>query len=758
MAGSAGYRQVSDLTSFVGRQAEIEQVVRLLDEYRLVNLTGPGGAGKTRLALKIVDELAGSFADGICVVGLDSLQDPDLLPQVLADHLGLQSVFAEPEESVVDFLRARSLLLVLDNCEHMAAQCGQLVGRLLVEAPGVRLLTTSRHVLGIDGECVLPLRPLPVPRVENGQLVGDADAITLFVHRAAAAVSGFTLHESNRAAATTICRRLDGMPLAIELAAAWLRVLSLTDLLNRIDESFALLSRGASSKHARQRTLKATVDWSYGLCSPEEQVLWDRLSVFKGGFTLEAAEEVCSGGLVARADVLGLIAELVDKSVLIREGRNGSTRYRMLETILQYGYDRLVASGQDTEFQVRHCSYFLKFAQSAADQWHDGKQLELLKATQAEHANLRAALEFGLNSQAAGLMGAWLAAKLHYFWLNCGFLAEGLRWLKRAIARDGLPNDLRVHLNWAAAWAAAVLGDHETAHRLGEEGVGIARQLGDAELLTVALIGKATALFVMGEYERANASYEESIVWYYKVRDPGARLFPVYDGPAMIAAVSGDADRAETYAERAIQFSVDRGEFWGRAYGHYAMAMAKWLKGETAAARHHAAESVRMTVMFNDASRFAIVAEMLAGMALESGEHDRAAGILGLVEKIWERVGGSLLTGSVAWFDPHQACKSELRRLMGEDRCAAAFKVGEAYGTSLSRAAEFLFERASVGRGPLTKRETDVAELVARGLTNKEIASRLSVSPRTVEVHIDHILRKLDFNSRVQIGIWISSR
>jgi hypothetical protein len=212
-------------------------------------------------------------------------------------------------------------------------------------------------------------------------------------------------------------------------------------------------------------------------------------------------------------------------------------------------------------------------------------------------------------------------------------------------------------------------------------------------LLTVSLIGKATALFVMGEYERADACYEESIAWYHRVGDPGARLYPVYNGPAMIAAASGDAARAESYAERSIRFSVQRGAFWGRAYGHYAMAMAKWLQGDLEAVHHHASEAVRMTVMFNDASRFTIVAEMLAGVALESGEHDRAVGVLGLVETVWLRVGGSLLTGSATWLGPHEACKSELRRVMTQDRFAEVFDAGVAHGASLDEAAEFLFGR-----------------------------------------------------------------
>ncbi|MCE7010439.1 hypothetical protein LWC34_47690 [Kibdelosporangium philippinense] len=303
---------LSDLTSFVGRQAEVDQAGRQLSVSRLVTLTGPGGAGKTRLATR----LAQDYVDDARFIALDSLRDPGLLAQTVAAELGLRDVPDEPTSRVVEFLKDKSLLLVLDNCEHMVQACGTLVGKILDAAPDVRILATSRHVLGVGGEQLLPVNPLPVPQVRNGKLVGDSSAVTLFADRAAAAAPGFEVTEDNQETVVKICERLDGMPLAIELAVVWLRVLSLKELLARLDDRFRLLSRGEQTKPARHQTLGATVDWSYELCSPEEQALWSRLSVFDGGFTLAAAEAVTA---FDSFEILSLIAGLLDKSVLIRD-------------------------------------------------------------------------------------------------------------------------------------------------------------------------------------------------------------------------------------------------------------------------------------------------------------------------------------------------------------------------------------------------------------------------------------------------------
>jgi non-specific serine/threonine protein kinase len=752
--------QAADATSFVGRQAEVERVSGLLLVNRLVTLTGPGGAGKTRLALRVVAGVAPSFADGTYVVALDALQDPGLLTQVVASQLGLRDVPEEPVHSVTTFLRDRTLLLVLDNCEHMVDECGLLIGKVLSAAPNVRILTTSRHVLSIEGEHVFPVEPLPIPRVENGVLFGQTDALRLFADRASAASPGFEVTPANQEDVVGICSRLDGLPLAIELAAAWVRVLEPADILHRVQDRFAFLARGGGFKHFRQRTLLATVEWSYHLCSPEEQALWTRLSVFKGGFTLAAAETVCAGGNIRKADVLIIIASLVDKSLLSRDGHNGSARYWMLDTIHQYGHDLLIESGQGEEFHGRHCVYFLELIQAIGDDWYGERQLEHRALVWNEQANLRAALEFGLSSPSHRLDGAWLAVRLHFHWISCGFIGEGLRWLARVLALHEAPDDLRVHALWISAYSSAVLGDQVTALSMAEQGVALARGLGEAELLALSLYGEGTAALFASQYSRSDACYGESIAWYQKLENPGGRLFPPYHVRGLVAALAGDPVKAEELARRGLEHLSQRGEVWARSYAHYVMAFAHWRQDDLELAFQHATECIRLTVEFNDGTLIALVAEMLADAAMASGERSRAACLLGLVERTWRRVGGSLLAGDAAWLESHRAHKSELRKVMGDAAFTSAIQIGEAKGASLRTAADFLLQ--GIGQAadttPLTRREMEVAVWVARGKTNKEIAATLSISPRTVEVHVDRIMRKLEFASRVQIGIWVASR
>jgi non-specific serine/threonine protein kinase len=464
--------------------------------------------------------------------------------------------------------------------------------------------------------------------------------------------------------------------------------------------------------------------------------------------------------VIQEDDMLIIIAGLVDKSLVSRDGYDESARYWMLETVLQYGHDRLVESGEDHEYRYRHCLYFLEFSRSIAADWHSDRQLEYMALARREHANLRAVLEFGFSNRSDGQEGPWLAVGLHFYWINCGFLGEGRHWLDRVLALPDIPNELRVHALWVSAYASAFLGDHTTVLQMAEKGVALARKLGDSELLQLTLLGEGTAALIATQYARSDACYGESIARFYEVEDSDGRLFPPYPARAMVAALSGDAVKGEHYAQRGIEHLSNRGELWARSYAHYAMALSKWQQGDLKTAFEHAEECVGLTVKFNDGTLFALVAEMLAGAALTSGERSRAASILALVERIWLQVGGPLLTGSAAWLEPHRAYEAELRRAMGDVAFNSAFDAGAAKGTSLETAAAYLLEQLEpeVDARPLTKREMDVAVWVARGKTNKEIATALSISPRTVEVHVDRIMRKLEFTSRVQIGIWVTSR
>ncbi|MCE7002205.1 NB-ARC domain-containing protein [Kibdelosporangium philippinense] len=358
----------AESTSFVGRREELAQARDLLTAGRLLTLIGPGGVGKTRLALRAARTVMRAFSDGAHVVQLEELRDPGLLPQTVAAELGLRDVGPEPMARVVEFLRDRSLLLVMDNCEHLVRPCGQLVSRVLTAAAGVRVLATSRDVLRVYGEHLLAVRPLPVPEPSATRVADADDAVTLLAHRAAAVDPGFEVGPANLAVVTAICQLLEGIPLAIELVAARVRTLSVEHILRRLDDRFELLRNGHSGRPSRQRTLLAAVEWSHELCSPAEQAMWARLSVFRGGFTLDAAEAVA--GEVSLADEpLDVVHSLMDKSILICEDNGSLVRYRMLETLREFGMAKLVEAGEKPVFRRRHQHYFLGVAERFAEDW-----------------------------------------------------------------------------------------------------------------------------------------------------------------------------------------------------------------------------------------------------------------------------------------------------------------------------------------------------------------------------------------------------
>jgi predicted ATPase len=391
----------SALSSFVGRKKELAEVRRLLEDTRLLTLTGPGGCGKTRLALAAADELVGTFADGVWLMDLAPLADSSLVPQAVASTLGLRE---QPgrwlTETLSDNLASKRVLLVLDNCEHLVEACAELAESLLLFCPELRVLATSREPLGIAGEVAWPVPSLSLPdlrRAPNIETLPRYESARLFVERTEAVKPTFAVTEQNAPLVAKICYRLDGIPLAIELAAARSKVLSVEEISERLDDCFALLSAGNRTALPRHRTLHATMDWSHDLLPEQERILFRRLSVFAGGFTLEAAESVCAGEHLERNEVLDLLSHLVDKSlVIVREGVV-ETRYRLLETVRQYGRERLDAS--EDEVERRHADFFVGLAEEAEGELSGPDQARWLTLLQTEHDNLRAALSWSLGKK-----------------------------------------------------------------------------------------------------------------------------------------------------------------------------------------------------------------------------------------------------------------------------------------------------------------------------------------------------------------------
>ncbi len=760
-----------ELTSFIGRRREVAEVKALLSEARLVTLAGVGGVGKTRLAMRIAADAGRTFPDGVWLVELAALDDPALLAQTVAEAMELLGQSERsPADALVEHLRDRRALLVLDNCGHLLDECANLCELLLRAAPGLRILATSLQALGVDGEQLLAVQPLSLPPATGRRLgtraIAQFDAVRLFVERARAVLPGFELTDANRDAVEGICRRLDGIPLALELAAVRLRALSVDQLLDRLDDRFRLLTGGSRAVVPRHRTLRALIDWSYELCSERERELWARISVFSGGLDLEAAEAVCSddgpegSGAIARADVLDLVIGLVDKSVLIREEHPAGVRYRLLETIRQYGRERLAASGQAGPFRRRHRDYFRDLAARARERLFDSEQLGHFIRLEAEHANLRTALAYSFaepgshgepGDAAAGLT---MATDLLYHWVT-NHLAEGRRWLDQGLAAYTRPDETRARALWAAAWVAILQAETGAAAKMLEEAGELGERLGQESILGhVALLSGMMAMY-RGDAEAAIDRYEEALARHRAVGDlPGIALGLIR--LSLANAFVGDTDRAVALGEECVALCDEHGESAHKVYALIALAVAARQRGEGPRADAAAKQALRLALPLEDWVGAGLAMELIAWIAADRWRYARAARLLGVLETVWETVGAPL-AGYGYLLRYHEACVADTSTALGASAYADAVRRGAGLNPEEGTAyalEERVAEPAANG-SRLTPRETEIAALVAKGLTNKEIASSLVISQRTAEGHIEHILTKLGFTSRAQVAAWM---
>ncbi|SFA72139.1 Predicted ATPase [Amycolatopsis marina] len=425
------------LTSYVGRTAESGEIRRLLGTARLVTLTGPGGVGKTRLAAQVATTVSRAFTDGVVDVALAEVRDARLLTGLLAHRLGLYDQSNQSRvDAVLDHLREQRVLLVLDNCEHLVDGCAELVSTLLRWCPHLVVLTTSRRSLGVAGEHVLTVPPLTLPPDDlpsPGDLLAY-DAVRLFVERARSMCSSFRLTSDNGQDVVRVCRQVDGLPLAVELAAARIRALSPRQIADRLDDRLALLSTGEHGVPDRQRSLRATVDWSFALCTEVERAVWSRCSVFAGSFDLAGAEYVCAGEGVRRGEVLAAVDSLIDMSVLLREESGPTVRYRMLEVLRDYGHERLVDRGEEVVLARRHRDYYDQLTENADNEWFGPRQLEWMDRLRAEHANLRVALAWSLRAPGEASAALRIATRVFEYWAMRGSAREGRDWIDRALA------------------------------------------------------------------------------------------------------------------------------------------------------------------------------------------------------------------------------------------------------------------------------------------------------------------------------------
>jgi predicted ATPase/transcriptional regulator with XRE-family HTH domain len=528
------------LTSFIGRERELDEVTHLLSNTRLLTLTGPGGTGKTRLALHLGAEMLAlkQFANGVWLVELAPLADPTLVAPTIAATLGVRE---QPRRSILDaltdYVRAKSMLLILDNCEHLIQACAQITESLLHAAPRLKVVVTSREALGITGETAyrVPSLPLPDPRqLRDLDVLEQNECVHLFIDRAMAAHPSFRLKENNASAVASICQRLDGIPLAIELAAARTKVFPPEEIATRLDDRFRLLTGGSRTALERHQTLFALIEWSHNLLSEQERVLLRRLSVFTGGWSFDAVQSVCGEGL--GNDVLDLLTHLVDKSLVAVEEETEEARYRLPETIRQYARDKLYESGEAKQVRDRHLEFFIRFAETAEPKLRSAEQLEWLERLGTEHDNLRTALGWSLESSKTD-RALELAGALSYFWELRGYFSEGQKWFDNALALDERDRSEKLaagkyastHEEMARRAKAlygngmfrfAMLSDPFTAHRMVEECCGLFRELGDKWWMAVALARVGLMLHFEGDLQTSRARLEEGVSLAREMEDP----------------------------------------------------------------------------------------------------------------------------------------------------------------------------------------------------------------------------------------------
>ena len=730
-------------TTFVGRRREVGETRRLCGTARLLTLTGVGGVGKTRLALEVAAMFRKVFTDGVFVVDLAPVRDPSAVATIAATALGMPDLGARPgPDQLADYLAGRRAMLVLDNCEHLVEPCAELAQTLLSAAGELRILATSRETLGITGEHVLSLTPLP-----------PDEALELLRDRITANQPGFRITDTNRAAANRLCADLDGLPLAIELAAARLRTLTLEQVADRLEDRFRLLTGGSRTALPRQRTLRGLVDWSYELCTPAERLLWSRLSVFAGGFGLDAAEAVCADEGIARHEVLDLLDRLIAQSVVLTTEREDAPRYRLLETIRQYGRQRLAESGKEQQLLLRHRDFYLTFAEQIANAWCGPGQAEALARLRAEHANLLMAMDCGDDPQ----ITLALVSALRFHWCVGGFIGEGRRRLNRALADAPEPTAVRARALWVAAWVAELQGDSATAERWLTEAAQLGEQCDDPVACAYAQTFRGTMTAYLGQREEAVPLLQDAVAAHSALGEGVGTVFTLFQ-LALVQADLGDPRAAET-GKYLLAAAEAHGDRWGGMFALWAQGYDTYMRGDLETALSRIRAALKIEEDFIDYFATVVLVGWLAWITADAGDYKRAAQLLGAAGALWQDLGSSYPVFSHQTKHHQARCEEIVVGALG----LAAYQRAFAEGSAVSGPAQAIAFALGVSTAPaaptitpilLTHREQDVAALVAKGMSNRRIAAELVLSTRTVDGHVGRILAKLGFDNRTELAAW----
>ena len=797
----------AEATSFVGRAAELAGITALVGTARMVTVVGPAGVGKTRVSLRAAALAAGQFPGGVWLADLAAIprgddpstdtSDLELVASTVAGALGV------PDGDVLGYLRGQRLLLILDTCEHLVDACAAFADTVLRAAPGVTLLATSRQPLDAQGEHAFPLLPLCTS--------AGGDAVELFAHRAAAVVPGFTVTPQNQADVVRLCRRLDGIPLAIELAAVRLRALPLAGLASQLESGIRLLTVSRRGTSPRHQTLRAAVEWSYQLCTPAERALWERLSVFAGTFDVSGAEEVCADDILPRDQVVHALVGLVDKSVVLRD-RADPSRYRLLGALREYGADRLADPERCLD---RLAAHTVAMAREGDERFRsrtpprgrgpdgeaaDADQAAAFRMLDREYENIRAVLGYALGpgADAASLpapaavvarwrLGAELAVRLSCYWQISALFDEGRQWLGRVA--DLFPEPARER-----AWAlgergrlATYQGDLVSALADISESIRLAEAAGrGTELAARGYLYLNLALTFAGRHAEAAAAGETA----RQLLLAGGHRIGLIGLEAQLAhlhQLTGNLDEAIECCDRGLALLSASGgpsaarERWVSGYLYLISGLAL---GQRPGLEHASATALSRALAakheLGDVVGTAYAVEALAWLAARRERYERTVWLLGVADQLWNRT-GRRLSGVTLMEECRQHAVKAARNALGERRFTAAYAHGAALDldTVARDAADEIGDPAgrasdagdlSGGADPvtatvtraaaalLTRREQEIADLVASGLSNREIAARLFISKRTVDAHVEHIFGKLEISSRVQLTVLLQDQ
>ncbi|MFJ5078392.1 ATP-binding protein [Streptomyces sp. NPDC088553] len=722
----------AELNRFVGRATEQAALTALLDTSRLVTVVGVGGVGKTRLALRAAARAQKRYSDGVRLAELAPLRDPELIEYALVEALGLTDHTPRPpREVLVEHLAERRTLLVVDGFEHLVEDCAQLVRELLERAPGLTVLAVGRRPLRVAGETVLPLAPL-----------GEEDAMTLLAERAAeagaptlpgagagagagawAGAGAGALHGvptrtgvpvahpgtaaalpgvpggraaggPPRDAVRELCRRLDGIPLALELAAGRLPLLSVEQMLYRLDDRFRLLTDGERGALPRHQTLRTAIGWSHELCTPEERLLWARLSVFPGPFDLEAVEYVCGGPELPPERILDLLGGLLAQSLLTREDTPAGSAYRMLDTVSAYGAEWLAALDDTVRMRRRHRDWYMGLATWCELEWFSPRQPEVAALTEAALPHLRAALELCLELPEDAHLAQHLAGTLWFAWVGCGRLSEGRHWLDRALALESGHEEARLKALWVLGYVAVLQGDGTAAvaalHECGER----ARSSRNALAEAYATHRMGCLALLTDDMPRAEDLIGRALDAYRELGELNSNVLMAQIELAMARAFRGDLEGAGALSREVREVCEERGELWTRAYALYVLGYLAWAGGAYGEARELLTECVSINDGFRDLVGLVLAIELLALVTVSEGDAEEAAVLQGAAVPVWDTVGVRLF-GSEAFDVPRALCQQQAEEALGAEAYGAAFRAGQ--GLSAAEAVE----RALVaGRSP----------------------------------------------------------